>query len=149
MTKVDMAVRAVGLGASAFFGFKAIELLVEFPEPCQLMLEQARAHPAVEERLGLPLHRSWLWSGRVTEKRASVQIPVWGERGSATLVGRAVCTPVSESSTRWDVLMLELESPGMDPPPVSLMPEVPQASPEEMAKHAAFHAAMRRGPEPA
>jgi hypothetical protein len=141
---VDFAVRGLGLAATAFFGYKGVELLTDFPEPCQLMLEQARAHPAVEERVGKPLHRSMLWSGRVTDKRASVQIPVYGEKGSATLVGRAVRTHTDSAASSWAVLCLEIEHPGMVPPPLSLMPEVPQASAEEMAKHAAFHQTMRR-----
>lgn len=141
---VDFAVRGLGLAATAFFGYKGVELLVDFPEPCRLMFEQARAHPAVEERVGTPLRRSMLWSGRVTDKRASVQIPVYGDKGSATLVGRAVCTPTGGGASSWAVLCLEIEHPGMQPPPLSLMPEVPQASPEEMAKHAAFHQLMRR-----
>ncbi|KAG8470921.1 hypothetical protein KFE25_009342 [Diacronema lutheri] len=143
--------RGVGLTAAAFCGYKAVELLLDFPEPCRLMLEQAREHPLVAERVGSEVRRSFFWTGRVTDKRAAVQIPVWGERGRATLVGRAVCSPREGSSTAsgsvaraWDVLCLEIESPGQNPPPQSLMPEVPQASLEEMAKHAAFHRALAR-----
>lgn len=151
----DFAVRGLGLAASAFCGFKVYELLVDFPTPCQLMVEQARGHPAVAERVGTPMQRSFFWTGRVTEKRAAVQIPIWGPLGRATLVGGAVCTPLAGSADApdaseqpparlWDVLTLEIESPGQVPPPVSLMPEVPQASEEEMEKHRSFHRALAR-----
>lgn len=154
---MEHAVRGVGLAASVFCGYKLVELLRDFPEPCQLIVAQASAHPVVAEQLGTPLHRTLLWSGRVTEKRAAVQIPVWGLRGRGTLVGRAVCAPIDNLKAsgdqdgggavqpcKWEVLMLELESPGNVPPPRNLMPEVPQASAEEMEKHAAFHRALAR-----
>ncbi|KAJ1621062.1 hypothetical protein T492DRAFT_1073317 [Pavlovales sp. CCMP2436] len=141
MARFELAARAAGAAATAFCTYKGVELLLEFPEPCELMLAQARAHPAVAERLGAEMQRSLMWTGRVTDKRAVVTIPVYGERGGANIVGRACCTQ-GEDGAKWDVLTLDLESPGHVPPPVSLMPEVPQASPEEMARHVAFHRSL-------
>lgn len=138
--------QGVAGGVALYCGYKAMELLFEFPEPCQMMMQRALDDSQVREVLGAPpLRRSLLWSGTVTGERASVRIPVWGDRGGAHLVGRAVRSKQGDE-TLWHVLTLELEGATLDKP-LHVLPDkgVAQPTPAAVAAFSGLHGAAAGG----
>lgn len=145
MPLLDRVVQGAGAMTTAYCGYRLFELYYDFPEPCRLMLAEARAHEKVREHVGESITRSMFWSGTVTDRRASVQIPVTGEHGSGVIVGKALRTNTPDNAQDlWRVLMLELDGVPGQPSADLLPPPVITASPEALAAAAAAHGSLGR-----
>jgi len=79
------------------------QFILEWPEPCQMIVDAGALSPLVIARIGLPCRRSFLWSGTVDELRCNVSIPVSGPRGSGVLHGRCV------RDRKWELVSLSCQ----------------------------------------
>lgn len=60
-----------GLGiALGYSAAGTADFVFSFPEPAQLTLDLAKSNHEVQQALGSPITRNWIWDGQVTESQA-------------------------------------------------------------------------------
>jgi Cytochrome oxidase complex assembly protein 1 len=106
-----------------------IESMMRASYAYQLAVKRATESPAVEAKLGKPLHIGWFVAGNVnlsgTDGSASLSIPVYGPngRGRIIVVGK-------KHANHWNFETLELDVTGQNEPIPLLEPETtPETSP--------------------
>lgn len=129
----------IGLGVGLTLAWAA-KFVFDWPEVCQIMVEQAEQHPLIEQELGLPLKASYFWSGSVSEERGVVTIPVTGPNRSGVLEGRAVL-----EQNGWRILLLQCVFPP-SPQRISILDPSSARTWESVKPSSTPHPMARGGP---
>jgi len=90
-------------GGLATWAYLFGQFVLEWPEPCQVVIDAGARSPLIIERIGIPFRRSLLWSGTVDELRCNVSIPISGPCGAGVLHGRCV------NDRQWKVVSLSCQ----------------------------------------
>ena len=95
-----VSVTATVLGGLAWFWTRVPREIAEL----SVLIEQ---NPVLTHRLGVPIQRSWLWTGQTRSDRVIAHIPFTGPQGSAMVHVKAV-----QFEQHWEVLALEAQFNG-------------------------------------
>ncbi len=121
---IDRLLHSALIGATLFCAYEVSVSVLDWPAPCEALLNKARAKNEVLVAFGGKVTGSYAWSGRADMEagRAAVRIPLSGPSGrTGTLHGLAVRSGGAEGAAgaEWALLQCEI---AIDPrPPTSAM----------------------------
>jgi hypothetical protein len=133
----------VTLGGALVWGFN---FMFDWPDVCQTVVETACLDPFFQEKIGIPAHGSYFWSGTVRPRQfANVSIPVSGPNGKGQLSAR--CRYHARTGL-WHIHLLEISFPGSSRLFSLTMPRVPHPLGDKWADKKPHDASQKLWPDP-